>query len=146
MACSGGSGAGLNSCRIRRAYATDVAVAFRRVLARAAAGRRSRSQLPHLRVGGAEGARALHLLEQVLGNRLAGLVVAREQVERLALPAPVLHDLRRQLDEVPGHVGAGQDCASRRGSAVVQQVAELVEDGLHFAVRQQRGLVRRPAA
>ena len=66
------------------------------------------AELPHLRVGGAEGARALHLLEQIFGNRLAGLVVAREQIERLALPAPVLHDLRGQLDEIPRHVGAGQ--------------------------------------
>ena len=45
------------------------------------------AELPHLRVGGAEGARALHLLEQVFGNRLAGLVVAREQVERLRAPS-----------------------------------------------------------
>ena len=98
------------------------------------------AELPHLRVGGAEGAGALHLLKQVVGNRLAGLVVPREQVQRLALPAPVLHDLAGQLDEIPRHVGAGQRADFHAAQQVVQQVAELVEDGLHFAMRQQRGL------
>ena len=98
------------------------------------------SQLPHLRVGGAEGLRALHFLEQVFGQALAGLPVAREQVQRLALPAPVLHDLRGQLDEIPGDAGAGQAAHFDAAQQVMQQMAELMEDGFGFAMRQQRGL------
>ena len=47
---------------------------------------------------------------------------------------------RGQLDEIPGDVGAGQGADFHAAQQVVQQVAELVEDGLHFAVRQQRRL------
>ncbi len=38
------------------------------------------AELPHLPVGRAEGARALHFLEQVIGNRRASFVVPREQI------------------------------------------------------------------
>jgi hypothetical protein len=55
----------------------------------------AKAHLSHLRVGRTEGAGALHLLEQFLGNRGAALPVAREQVQSVALPAPVLHDLGR---------------------------------------------------
>ena len=95
------------------------------------------ADLAHLAVGGAERPRPLHPLEQLLRDRRARLEVAREQVERPALPAPVLHDLRRQLDEVPGHVGAGQRAHFDAAQAVVQQVAELVKDRLDFAVGEQ---------
>ncbi len=64
----------------------------------------------------------------------------REQIQRLALPAPVLHDLRGQLDEIPGHAGARQAAHLHAAQQMMQQVAELVKDGLHFAMRQQRGL------
>ena len=73
------------------------------------------------------------------GRRLAGLVVAREEVEGFALPAPVLHDLRGDLDPVPGDVDAAArgDLDARGG--VVEEVAELVEEGADLAVGQQRG-------
>ena len=52
--------------------------------------------------GGAEVVfRGDHFLEEILGNRLAGFVMAGEEIERLAVPTEVLHDLRGQLDEVP---------------------------------------------
>jgi hypothetical protein len=38
----------------------------------------------------------------VLRQRLAGLVMAGDQVQCLALPAPVLHELAGQFDGVPG--------------------------------------------
>ena len=99
------------------------------------------AELAHLRVGGAEGACARFIFwNRSSGIGCAGFLVAREQVERLALPAPVLHDLRGQLDEIPGHAGAGQAAHFHAAQQVVQQVAEFVEDGLHFAMRQQRGL------
>ena len=94
----------------------------------------------------AESLGALHLLEQVFGDRRAGFVVPREQIERLPLPAPVLHDLRRQLDEVPRDVGARQAAHFHAAQQMMQQVSELVEDGLHFAMGQQRRLAVRPAA
>jgi hypothetical protein len=97
------------------------------------------AQLPHLRVGAAEIARAHHLLEQIVGDRLAGLVVAREQVQRLALPAPVLHDLRGQFHEIPGHAGARQAADLHAAQQVMQQVPELVEDGGHFACVSSAG-------
>ena len=99
------------------------------------------AELAHLRIGAAIGARAHHLPEQLFGNRLAGLVMAGEQVERFALPAPVLHDLAGQFDEVPGDGGARQALHFHAAQHVMQQMAEFVEDRFHFAMSQQRGLV-----
>src|ERR1035438_1500905 len=88
------------------------------------------TQLPHLGVGGAEGAGPFHLLEKLFRYRCAGLPVAREQVQRLAFPAPVFHDLRGQFHKIPSHAGAGQRADFHAAQQVVQQVAELVKDGL----------------
>ena len=95
-----------------------IAVARRLGSRCAAPGRRSRSP------AGASGhwprgtcARAFIFRKSSSGMSSPVSIVAREQVERLALPAPVLHDLRRQLHEVPGHVGSAPGCAPPRGSA-----------------------------
>src|SRR3982751_3109311 len=61
----------------------------------------TKPKLPHLHVGAAEGAGALHLLKQVFGNRFASLVVSRNEVEGFAFHTPVFHDLRWQLHEIP---------------------------------------------
>ena len=99
---------------------------------------KAEAELAHLRVGGAEIAGAQHLLKQVLGHWFAGLEVPREKIQSFALPAPVLHDLRGQLDEIPGHVRPGQAAHFHLAQAVMQQMAELVKNGLDFAMREQR--------
>src|SRR5580693_3550982 len=95
------------------------------------------AKLAHLGVRGAEIARVAHLVEQIAWDGLAGLVMAREKIQRLALPAPILHDLRGKLDEIPGDVRTRQAAYFHLAEAVVQQVSELVKNGLDFAVRQQ---------
>ena len=95
-------------------------------------------ELPHLRVGAPECPCALHLLEQFVGNCFACFVVPREQVQGFAFHAPVLHDLRRQFDEIPGHVGAAESPHRHAAQCVVKQMTEFVEDRFHFAMRQQR--------
>src|SRR5580700_1734856 len=91
-------------------------------------------ELAHLRVGGAEIARADHAVVEAVRNGSAGLIMTGEQIERLAFPGPVFHDLRGQLDEVPGHVGAGEAAHLDAAEAMMQKMPELVEDGLHFAM------------
>ena len=84
----------------------------------------------------------LEFLEQVLGQRLARLVVLREAHERGEVVAPVLHELRRQLDRVPLHAtDARHQALLHRRQHVLQRVAELVEERLHLAEGHQRGLV-----
>ena len=102
------SGAAENSAESRACRPTASPFARSHLAMRSARSTKPKPKLPHLRIGGPESPRPLHLLEQVLGHRLARLPVPREQVQRLALPAPVLHDLRRQLHEVPGHARARQ--------------------------------------
>src|SRR5207249_6594161 len=58
----------------------------------------------------------------------------------LPFPAPVLHDLRRQLDEIPGDVRPSQAPHLHPAQAVMQQVTELVKNGLDLTVGQHRGL------
>src|SRR5689334_21528845 len=86
----------------------------------------SETELTHLGVGRAKRLRAFHFLEQIVRNRRARLEVTGKQVQRLALPAPVLHDLRRQLDEIPGHTGSREAAHFHAAEEVMQQVAELV--------------------
>src|SRR5260370_1230975 len=71
-------------------------------------GYKSEAKLADLRVGRAKIAGALHLLEKTAGDKRAGFIVLCEQVQSLPLPAPVLHDLRRKLHEIPGYVRARQ--------------------------------------
>ena len=66
--------------------------------------------------------------------------MAGEYVEGFTLPAPVLHDLRRELDEIPGDVRAREAPHRHPRQQVVHQVAELVKEGLHFAMGEKRGL------
>ena len=66
--------------------------------------------------------------------------VVSKQIQRLAFPAPVLHDLRGQLDEIPRHAGACQAAHFHAAEQVMQQVSKLVENGLGFAMRQECGL------
>ena len=118
----------------------DVAVAARVVVLVEGQIDGGEAELPHLCVGRAVGpARTIFSIELVR-DPLAGLVVRGEEIEAAPLPAPVLHDLRGQLDEVPGDVRAGEASNAHAAEAVVQQVAELVKERLDLAMREQRGL------
>ena len=78
------------------------------------------------------------LLHQRLGDRLAGLVVAGELAQHLRLLEPVLVELRRQLDPVGQHAGAGDGRIGDVGEQAMQPVAHLVEQGAGVLERQQR--------
>src|SRR5579864_3233887 len=97
----------------------------------------TKSQLAHLRVGRTEVARTHHLLEQILRDALASLVMARKQIQRVALPAPILHDLRGKLDKIPGDVRSSKAADFDAAQAVMQQMSEFVKNSLDFAVGQQ---------
>ena len=77
--------------------------------------------------------------KKLLREAFARLEVAGEEVKRLALPAPVLHDLRGQLDPVAGHVGPGPLAHLDARQEVMEEVAELVKGRLDLAVREERG-------
>ena len=79
-------------------------------------------------------------LQQIVRQRLAGLVVAGELLQHLGPLLPVLVELRRQLDEIGEHGGARQRRIGHVGEHAVQAVAELVEQGAGIVGRQQRGL------
>ena len=96
---------------------------------------RREADLSHLCVGATEVAGAIHLREQIVRDRFARFIVPGEHVQGLALPAPVLHDLRRQLDPVPGDVRTGEALDFDTAQQVVQQVTEFMEDRLDLAMR-----------
>ena len=73
--------------------------------------------------------------------RRAGLVVARKQIQSFAFPGPVLHDLRRQFHEIPGHVHAGEAAQLHAGQTMVQQMSEFMKNGLDFAMSEQGGAI-----
>jgi hypothetical protein len=67
-------------------------------------------------------------------------VVAGVVGENLRVAQPHLVDLRRVLDEVAGHRGAGEHRILHVGEQAVQRVPELVEQGAHVVDREQRRL------
>ena len=64
----------------------------------------------------AEIARRQQLVQQRLGHRLAGLVMAGETLQHLRLFQPMFIELRRQFDEIARHIGAGQAREAHLGS------------------------------
>ena len=79
-------------------------------------------------------------LQQFLGHRFAGLVVPREAPQHIGLLKPMLIELRRQLDEIGGDVGAGNGRISHRGEQAMQRVAEFVKQRAGFVEAEQRRL------
>ena len=64
-----------------------------------------------------------------LRDGFAGLVVSREPLEHVRLPGPVLHDLRRRLDEVSLDARAREPHQLGFRQRLMEDVAELVEQG-----------------
>ena len=65
-------------------------------------------------------------------------MVTGEDGEGLLFPAPVLEDLGRQFDEVPGDTDAGEGFDFDFAEEVMEQVSELVEDRGDLVVVEQR--------
>ena len=66
--------------------------------------------------------------------------MAREEVQTFAFPAPIFEDLGGEFDEVPDDVGAVEGANIDLRKQMVQQMAELVENGFDLAVGEQCGL------
>lgn len=85
--------------------------------------------------------RRQHFLQQLLRQRFTGFIMAGDKRQRFRLPAPVLHKLARQLDRIPRHpADAGNPGGVDASQHMVQTVAELVEQGDHFVMGEQRRL------
>ena len=87
---------------------------------------------------------ALHdTLYQLVGQRFPRLVVEGEGTQKLLLDSVVLHELRRQLHEVPPYIRAAETLETGIGEHAVQGVAELMKECLHFTECQQGRLLLR---
>ena len=95
-------------------------------------------ELTHAGRGGPEVGGGIEFGQEVGRQRGAGLVVAGEDGEGLFLPTPVLENLRRQLDEIPGDADAGEGFDFDLAEEVVKQVTEFVEDRGDLVVIEQR--------
>lgn|SRR5690554_58348 len=67
---------------------------------------RRKAELPHLGCSRAIRPSADHPFEELFRNLFTGLMMRREEIERLALPTEVLHNLTWELDEIPSDIGA----------------------------------------
>jgi hypothetical protein len=85
-------------------------------------------------------ARGKKPLQQVFRHRRAGLVVPREAPQYFRLLEPMLVELRRQLDEIGGDIGAGNLRIGDGGKKAVQRMAEFVEQRARILEPEQRRL------
>ena len=53
--------------------------------------------------------------------------MSSEEIEALSFPAPIFHDLRRQLHKIPSHVDPIKRLDFHFAQKVMQQVAKFVE-------------------
>jgi hypothetical protein len=74
------------------------------------------------------------LLDEVVGDRLTGLVMTCKAAQHVSPPYPMLHDLARGLDKVLLHVGAGESGQLGPSQVLMQHVAEFVKECLDFPV------------
>ncbi len=85
-------------------------------------------------------ARCDQLVQQRLGHGLASLGMNGEAFQHCRLLQPMLEDLRRKLDKILRHIGAGKPREAHLRQHAVQRVAEFVEQRLGFVEAQKRGL------
>ena len=74
---------------------------------------------------------------QVGRNRFSGLVIHGPQVEELFLGRPILHDLRRQLDEILIYVRTADRLVLSLRKNGVQRVSELMQESFEFTESKQ---------
>ena len=101
----------------------------------------SEAHLSQTSVGSHEVAALHDALYQVVGQRLACLIVEGEGAKEVFLHSIVLHELRRQLHKVPPYIGSRQTLKSGVGKHAVQAVSELMQEGFHLAKCQQGWLL-----
>ena len=96
-------------------------------------------QLARHHHAGLEVLRRQHHVQLVLRQGFAGLVVAGNVRQAFGVPAPVLHELARQLHRIPGHaVDARRASVLDLGQEVVQAMAEFVEQRGDLVMGQER--------
>ena len=99
-------------------------------------------QLTHGHHGALEMLGRQQFIQQLLWQRLAGLVVTGNKRQRLRLVAPVLHKLTGQLHRIPGHAINTADIRYVDGGEhVVQAVTKFMEQRGQFVVGQQRRFI-----
>ena len=64
-------------------------------------------KLTHLCPATHEASRRHQSFVEIVRERFTGLMVFREEIQSLALPCPVFHELAGKLNPVPRHVDAG---------------------------------------
>ena len=74
---------------------------------------------------------------QVGRNRFSGLVIHGPQVEELFLGRPILHDLRRQLNEILIYVRTADRLVLSLRKNGVQRVSELMQESFEFTESKQ---------
>jgi hypothetical protein len=90
------------------------------------------------------GAGCTDLVDQFLRDHLVGFGMARIDFQHRRLRSVVLHELRRELGVVTrAAAGAGKSRVAYLRQQAVQAVAELVEQGFHLVVTEQRGFTLR---
>ena len=93
----------------------------------------------HLRPGAIR-PRGEQLPIELVGQRLPGVDVPAQTEQRLAVIAPVLHELARQLDRIPLDVAdARRESLLDRRQHVLEAVTELVKERVDLVEAHQRG-------
>ncbi len=82
-----------------------------------------------------------HAFEEVIGEGLAGFIVAGKGFEDIGIPDPVFEHLGGGFDEIALDGGAGEFVGVDIAEEGVEAVAELVEEGFDLIVGHEGGFV-----
>ena len=82
-----------------------------------------------------------HLVKQGPRQGFTGVYMSRHVAQHIPLPAKILHELAGQFHRVPFHAADARDIALvDLGQQVVQAVSELMKQGRHIVMGEQRRL------
>src|SRR5262249_1921328 len=90
-----------------------------------------------------ERTRGEELLQKLVGKGIAGAVMPGIAAQRLRHFEPMLEDLRRKLDKVAPHRGAGLRWIAHMRQEAVQPVAEFVEQRMRIVKAEKRRIALR---
>ena len=82
--------------------------------------------------------RAPDPLHEFVGHRATGLVMMGKSTKEFGTERKILHELRRELHEIPENVGAAECRIVRIGKNAVQRVSKLVQERFQLVESEQR--------
>ena len=98
----------------------------------------SEAHLANARMSHIKVVRAPDPFHEFVGHRATGLVMMSKSTKEFGTERKILHELRRELHEIPENIGAAECRIVRIGKNAVQCMSKLMQERFQFVESKQR--------